>query len=339
MLIDTGPLQFHWLQLWLPHVHASAAWLDVGIFMDTRGVGEFLCVLVISLLAHVYLLSLLKAPEIRSTFFAWCDITVLSLLLAVISPNLMQWYACLAIASASAWFMLNTVWRAPHEHNAWKWIIAPILSDAFFLMGIFIVILHFGTAGLSIIANNSYPPGTGSNFESKPISDGLGWYDCMGLCFVAGALGRAALFPFHTWLMRLAPAASPVIAIFAPSAVIACGPFLLFRMSPLFSSNVELAILLCGNLSILIGSLTALVQTNIKQVVFSIMIAQTGVCFVLLGSGAMDLALAAGIVMAIAVTGMLFTTGAVLASTQGRDDLRTMGGLWRSLPITALTSL
>src|SRR5580658_5460060 len=142
--MESRSLQFHWLQLSTLASNSNDSWINIGAFADARGIAMYLSILIISLLVHLYLLSLLKAPEIRSMFFAWCDLTVLGLLLAILSPNLLQMYACLTVASAGAWYMLNGVWRSSHEPGAWKWMIVLSCSDAFFLAGILIASLHFG---------------------------------------------------------------------------------------------------------------------------------------------------------------------------------------------------
>ncbi|HTV48125.1 MAG TPA: proton-conducting transporter membrane subunit [Phycisphaerae bacterium] len=337
--VNAGTVQFHWLPLWFSGPHSTEVWLNIGAFTDTRGFGMFLCILAISTIGHIYLLSSVKNPVFSPLYFIFCDVMVIGLLLTVISPDLLQMYVCLAISSAGAWFMLNTVWRTSQEHATWKWMVPICCSDALLLLGIVISCLHFGVVVSSLIPGYSPVFSTGAVLESKPLSDNLDWYDYMGFCLVAGALGRAAQFPFHTWLARLNPAASPAIAAFAPGMVIATSSLLLFRILPFLSDNVKLIVMLCGTATVLIGSLTAVVQTNIKQLVLSIIIAQSGLCFALLGCGATDVALAAAIVLSLAASGILLTTGTVLAATNGLDDLHTLGGLWRKLPITALTSL
>ena len=176
-------------------------------------------------------------------------------------------------------------------------------------------------------------------------------------CFFLGFATKAGILPMGDWLPDAYPAApAPASAAFAGSMT-KLGIYGLVRvfcgLLPL-SSHTQiwgLIIALFGAGSILVGTMTALVQEDAKRLLSFHVIGQMGYMFLAIGTGLYFLrtqpvigmiGLGAGIFHLINHVSykscLFFNAGAVFYKT-GTRDINKVGGLARVLPVTAATAI
>jgi len=156
------------------------------------------------------------------------------------------------------------------------------------------------------------------------------------LLLLAGAVGKSAQFPLHVWLPDAMEGPTPVSALIHAATMVAAGVFLVARMWPLFAAapatlNVILAI---GTFTALAAATVAVGQTDIKKVLAYSTISQLGFMFAALGAGAW-VAAVFHLVTHAAFKALLFLTSGSVIHGSGTQDLREMGGLARTMPLTA----
>jgi len=163
--------------------------------------------------------------------------------------------------------------------------------------------------------------------------------------FICGFAFKAALVPFHAWLPDAHPAApAPVSALLSGVLIKAIGVYVLARLIfNVFGAapNVLQLLLWLGLLSMVVGALMALGQRDIKRMFAYSSISQIG--FIVLGLG---LATPLGLVGALFhllnhafFKSLLFLNAGAIEFATGQRRLDRLGGLNRSLPVTAATSL
>lgn len=154
---------------------------------------------------------------------------------------------------------------------------------------------------------------------------------------------KSTLVPFHGWLPSAMVAPTPVSGLLHAVAVVKAGVFgvlrtLYFFVGPDLASTLGLQTFLIGvaSLTIIVGSLFALVQDNLKLRLAYSTISQLS--YIVLGAALLTPASFLGASFHIAAHGfaklsMFFVAGAILVRT-GKTNISQMDGVGRQMPYT-----
>ncbi len=168
----------------------------------------------------------------------------------------------------------------------------------------------------------------------------------VNMCFVAFFLGlgvKAGIVPVHFWLPdALAEAPAPISALLS-GAMIQVATCAMIRsvlaMRPVITAEMVQIMIVVGIITILLGALLALVQTDIKRLLAYSSIDEIGYIVLGLGLGTGTTVGLYGAVFHIInhalVKGMLFLISAALIVTVHERDMRKLGGLVKVIPGTA----
>ncbi len=185
--------------------------------------------------------------------------------------------------------------------------------------------LEFGTQG--------FLAGTGA---SKSLMAVL-------LVLLIFGFAKAAIMPFHSWLPAAMVAPTPVSALLHAVAVVKVGVFSVVRVITevfgtdlLFSLNFSPIILFFASATILVGSLIALSQDNLKRLLAFSTIAQLS--YIVLGVGLLSPLGMTGGMLHIAMHAfgkitLFFCAGAIFVAT-GKKNISEMIGIGRRMPVT-----
>jgi len=156
----------------------------------------------------------------------------------------------------------------------------------------------------------------------------------------AGAVGKSAQFPLHTWLPDAMEGPTPVSALIHAATMVAAGVFLVARTFPLFAHSTEAltTVAVVGGFTAIFAATMGLVMTDIKRVLAYSTISQLGYMMLGLGAG--------GIVIGIFhlfnhafFKALLFLGAGSVNHATGTFDMRKMGGLRKFMPWTFATFL
>ena len=218
------------------------------------------------------------------------------------------------------------------------------VGDVFLLLGLVILFNTFGTLRYSELFSD--PELLAANATE------VKWAT---LCLFGGAVGKSAQFPLHVWLPDAMEGPTTVSALIHAATMVKAGVFLVARAYPLIVHSPDTAIYIAvtGGVTDFIAASMAMVMNDIKRVLAYSTISQLGYMFLALGTGAWAFWHAAEAGLEIHVQGytaglfhlmnhaffkaLLFLgSGAVIHSVH-TQDMREMGGLRKSMPITSLT--
>ncbi len=219
----------------------------------------------------------------RVRFFTWLALTIASVLLMVVSGNLMVFFAAwLATSLCLHRLLLFYPDRRAAVVAARKKFVISRVGDLCLLSAILVIGQAYGTwnfgALFALAASGFVVP----DWTTHTIA----------LLLVSGALLKSAQFPFHTWLPETMETPTPVSALMH-AGIINAGGFLVIRLSPLIApSHAALYVLaIVGVITALFASLVLLTQTSVKKSLAYSTIAQMGFMMMQCGLGAFSLAL------------------------------------------------
>ena len=158
-----------------------------------------------------------------------------------------------------------------------------------------------------------------------------------------GALTKSAQFPFHFWLPHAMAAPTPVSAYLHSATMVKAGVFLLIRLFPALGGTPEWTWIIgaAGVITLLLGSLFAIFQNDMKGLLAYSTISHLGLITVLLGIGT-PLSVVAAIfhVMNHAIfKASLFMAVGIIDHETGTRDMRVLRGLRRAMPVTAALAI
>ena len=154
-----------------------------------------------------------------------------------------------------------------------------------------------------------------------------------------GATGKSAQIPLYTWLPDAMEGPTPVSALIHAATMVTAGVYMIGRSAVLFTHAPQTLAVVAG-----IGAATALmagtiglVQNDIKRVLAYSTVSQLGYMFLAMGVGAFAGGIFHLYTHAFFKACLFLGSGAVIHALHGEQDIRNMGGLKRSLPVTYWT--
>ncbi len=162
--------------------------------------------------------------------------------------------------------------------------------------------------------------------------------------FLVGMLSKSATLPFHTWLPDAGVAPSPVTALLHAAVLVKIGVYVfarLFLVTFALDPGMRTAVIVVSAASALVSAGAALIETDIKRIVAYSTVSQ--IAFIFLGLATGTAAGAVGALLYILMHGLgkagLFLSAGVVEQNTGTKDITKLGGLLKTMPVTAVSFL
>jgi NADH:ubiquinone oxidoreductase subunit 5 (subunit L)/multisubunit Na+/H+ antiporter MnhA subunit len=159
-----------------------------------------------------------------------------------------------------------------------------------------------------------------------------------GVGIFCGCVGKSAQFPLHVWLPDAMEGPTPVSALVHSATMVAAGVYLVGRFFPVFLPEVLTVIASIGCITMLLGATIAFTAVDIKRVLAYSTVSQLGLMMLALGVGGWVAGLMHLVTHAFFKSMLFMCSGSVIHAVH-TNDMRLMGGLYKKMPVTALTML
>ncbi|MEM6971249.1 MAG: hydrogen gas-evolving membrane-bound hydrogenase subunit E [Pseudomonadota bacterium] len=154
-----------------------------------------------------------------------------------------------------------------------------------------------------------------------------------------GAFTKSAQFPFHFWLPGAMAAPTPVSAYLHSATMVKAGVYLLMRLTPSMGGTEAWFWILTvfGAATMLIGSIWALRQSDLKQMLAHTTVMGLGTLVMFLGGGTEKAVIGASLFLVVHALykASLFLMVGCLDKKAGTREMDQLAGLSKAMPITA----
>ena len=313
-------------------------WMSIGKFsvnfsfqLDQLSLMMMLVITGVGFLIHVYSAGYMHGDDGFNRFFAYLNLFVFFMLMLVMGSNyLMLFIGWEGVGLCS--FLLIGFWHTNPEYAkaANKAFIMNRIGDLGLLLGIFLLYMRFSTLEYNRIM-----------LEAQNISLSDPIIVSATLLLFIGAIGKSAQLPLFTWLPDAMAGPTPVSALIHAATMVTAGVYLIIRSNVLFTLAplTQDIILYVGLGTALFAATIGLKQNDIKKVLAYSTVSQLGYMFFALGMGAYTAAYFHLFTHAFFKALLFLGSGSVIHAMGGEQDMRKMGGLKASLPVTHFTFL
>ncbi|MDX1667810.1 MAG: NADH-quinone oxidoreductase subunit L, partial [Limnobacter sp.] len=310
---------------------------EVGFLIDNLTTTMMLVVTSVSLMVHIYTIGYMKEDPGYQRFFSYISLFTFSMLMLVMSNNMLQLFFGWEAVGLVSYLLIGFYYKKPTAiHANLKAFLVNRVGDFGFILGIGLVLAYAGSMnyGEVFVQADSLAGETLPGTEWPLLAVAC-------ICLFIGAMGKSAQFPLHVWLPDSMEGPTPISALIHAATMVTAGIFMVSRMSPLFElSDIALNfILVVGSITALYMGFLGIIQNDIKRVVAYSTLSQLGYMTVALGVSAYPVAIFHLMTHAFFKALLFLGAGSVIIGMHHDQDMRHMGGLWKRMPITWITSL
>ena len=313
---------FHWLQV-------ADLDLTLAIEISPISLGALSVVTGISFLVQIFGLGYMEKDWSLARFYGMLGVFEAALGGIAMSDSLFLSYGLLEILTLSTYLLVGFWYAQP--------LVVTAARDAFLTKRVGDIILLMGVVALS-----SY--GEGLSFSqldnwanTAPVGDITA--ALLGLSLIAGPTGKCAQFPLNLWLDEAMEGPNPA-GIMRNSIVVSAGAYVLIKLQPVFTLSpiASDTLIVLGTLTVVMTSLIAIAQIDIKRTLSHSTSVYLGLVFVAVGLGQVDIAFLLLFTHAIAKALLFMSIGSIIFTTSGQN-ITEMGGLWSRMPVTTTAFL
>ncbi len=324
-VLNVGPVEY-FMGGWEP------PW-GIAFYVDHLAVLMLLLLTFVTLLVAIYSKkSIVKeAPDQEVPFYSIYLILVSGLTGLVSTADMFNLYVFLELTSLSC-YALVSLGRGVAVVSAFRYVILGTVGAAFYLLSVGYLYSVTGSLNMADLAR--ILPGL---YESNAVLVGFAF-------FVIGISLKMALFPMHAWLPgAYSNAPSAVSALVAGTTTKVAAYVLVRVMFFVFEPNFSIETLpvttvlsWTAAVAMILGSVMAIVQSDLKRMLAYSSIAQIG--YIVLGIGlANGMGFTGGILHLVNHAFMkccLFLVAGAIVYQTGRREIRTFRELSRKMPLT-----
>lgn len=302
---------------------ASNLTVEVGFLLDSLSALMALMITGFSFLIGVFSVNYMHKDPSFSRYFAAMMLFVFAMLLLVLGNNFVLLFVGWESVGLCSYLLIGHYYsRKSAAAAGTKAFVMNRVGDAGFLAGIFLIIQNFGTVNYTEVFARL------SEIDSFTAT-------AIGLCLLAGAIGKSAQFPLGTWLARAMEGPTPSSALIHAATMVTAGVYMIVRSHELYDmAPVALAVVtVIGALTAVYGGVTGMTNTDIKGILASSTVTQLGLMFVACGVGAYPVAIFHMVAHAFLKTFLFLTAPSILHYFHSHPDPKARGRASAPVPL------
>lgn len=300
---------------------------------------DSLTLLMLSLIAGVGMVVTLVSQSLvanlreRISFLSLLTMTVIGMNGLVVVQDIFSLYVFLEITTVGSLILILFHKEKDALEGAFKYLVLSLLATTMMLASIAIFLLFAGDTSFAAVAKVLQ---TSGKHVLVIFASAL---------FVGGFCIKSGLVPFHGWLPdAYSSAPSPVSVLLAGIVTKTTGVYILLRIVRDvvgFTPAIQEILLLVGAISVVVGAVAALGQSDMRRMLAYSSISQVGYIILSFATGT-ALGVAAALFHLFNHTvfkSLLFVNACAIENKTGLRNMNEMGGLSAKMPITGTTSV
>jgi NADH-quinone oxidoreductase subunit L len=336
--------------------------VDIAFSVDALSGTMALIVTGIGFLIHLYSVSYMADEPSYHRFFTYLNLFIFSMLVLILGDNLpVMFIGWEGVGLCS--YLLIGFWFSEKANAAAgkKAFITNRIGDFGLLVAMALLVRYTGSLSFHDIATHGQDLLRPITVWQIPMFQGKSGFlgalgepvqvtaaTLVGLSLFLGCAGKSAQIPLYVWLPDAMAGPTPVSALIHAATMVTAGVYLVCRTSAIFvlSPAAMITVAGAGAATALLAATIALVQNDIKKVLAYSTVSQLGYMFMGVGVGAFTAGFFHVITHAFFKACLFLGAGSVIHAMHARihdndasQDIRNMGGLRKSLPITHATFL
>jgi proton-translocating NADH-quinone oxidoreductase chain N len=279
----------------------------------------------IGFLIVVYSLGYIRKEENQSEYYLMVLLFIGSMMGLVFSGHLVFMYLFWEIIAIACWRLIGFYRRPDHVRKADKAFLLTFFGAVVMLLG-FIQIYGLTNTFDITAMRGTLVPGTAV------------------LLILFGLFSKSATVPLHTWLPDAGVAPTTVTALLHAAVLVKIGVYAfarLFVYTFRLPEGWQEALPIVVMVSSLVAAGAAAVENDLKRILAYSTVSQIG--YIFLGFSAMNAAGVSGSLLFILMHGLakagLFLCAGIVIHAVHTKDIREMGGLIKTMPVTAVAFL
>ncbi|MGA8944157.1 MAG: NADH-quinone oxidoreductase subunit L [Thermoactinomyces sp.] len=304
-------------------------WLQIGnetvsfsIELGSLQILMLFIVSVVSMLVHLYSYGYMKMDDRIQVFYAYLALFTFSMFGLVMSSNLLWIYIFWELVGVCSFLLIGFWYFKPDARDAArKAFVVTRIGDVGFFIAICLAFWHTGSFEVA-------------DLEAVVLSGQLApeIVTLLAVLIFVGAIGKSGQFPLHTWLPDAMEGPTPVSALIHAATMVAAGVYLVANLFFLFqaSSLAMDLVAYVGGFTAIFAATIGLTQYDIKRVLAYSTVSQLGYMMLALGSAGYVAGVFHLFTHAFFKALLFLGAGAVIVLLSHEQDIRKMGGLWKS---------
>lgn len=314
----------------------------IGLYIDRLTAVMLLLVTGVSSLVHVYTIGYMHGESGYARFFAYIALFTFSMLMLVLADNLLQLFIFWEAVGLCSYLLIGHWYeRSSACAAATKAFLVNRVGDFGFILGLLLVWASFGSLNYHEIFSAAHEAAdqTINLLSLVGGSWDVSLFTLICLLLFTGAIGKSAQVPLHVWLPDAMEGPTPISALIHAATMVTAGVFMVARLAPLYnlSPTAMTVVAVVGAATMVLGATIALTQTDIKRIVAYSTVSQLGYMVMACGLGAYASAMYHLLTHGAFKALLFLGCGSVIIALHHEQDMRRMGGLKDTLPITYWT--
>ena len=312
----------------------------IGILVDRLAAVMMVVVTFVSTLVHLYSIGYMKGDPGDQRFFCYMSLFTFAMLLLVLADNFLQIFmgwegvGLVSYLLIGFWFKKDSA-----ADGSLKAFLVNRFGDLGFILGIAAIVEYFGSLDYFTVFHKAHSLAQ----VTINILPNTSWNMISVVCVLLfiGAMAKSAQIPLHVWLPESMEGPTPISALIHAATMVTAGVYMVARLSPLFelSQTALSMVLVVGATGGLFLGLLAFVENDLKRIIAYSTMSQLGYMMAANGASAFSAGIFHLATHACFKALLFLGAGSVILAMHHEQDIRKMGGLRRSMPITYVTFL
>ncbi|MBZ5506319.1 MAG: NADH-quinone oxidoreductase subunit L [Acidobacteriia bacterium] len=313
-----------------PWITAGSFSAPFGFYLDQLSMIMVLVVTGVGFLIHIYSVGYMSHEGGYYRFFAYLNLFMFFMLTLVLANNYLLMFVGWEGVGLASYLLIGFYFLKDSAANAGKKaFIVNRIGDFAFLIGMFLLIQHFGSLNYDTVFGK---------IAEAHFSPEVGWgfFTITALCLMFGATGKSAQVPLYVWLPDAMEGPTPVSALIHAATMVTAGIYMIARSHAIFNlaPHALEIVAIIGCLTAIFAATMGLAQTDIKRVLAYSTVSQLGYMFLACGVAAYAAGIFHLMTHAFFKALLFLGAGSVIHAVGGEQDMRRMGGLRTKIPVT-----